>query len=311
MATLLPSVGVTVGWRNHQVLEDFDENDSPKPDKFKEIPSSSLNAIRMSVRKRLPLKQMEINIDENPTWESLESKEKQCPLKKMTRTTKNAFGSVSQKIQKTCQSQSNYLLASPAKTKGHGKQNSSFDNKAKKNASPWTPSHKTSKMTSTTIPFSSTKVTPRSSKRYSPKLGSGKDLKHSEDKDWKSVSRWGGKDGLSLRRSVRTAALKSPYSSPATISSMRQFDRDLESVSMGICQLKRLSRVFDDVISKKEREETILNYHRLMANNLHIMQRTRRFSRPSVQKGARHLRDAVSNWTKIALNSVNVVASKV
>ncbi|XP_030078434.1 protein PIMREG isoform X2 [Microcaecilia unicolor] len=256
MTTPLPSVGIAVSWRNHQVLENFDENDSPKPDNFKKIPSSSsLNTIRMSVRKRLPLKQLDIKLDENPTWESLESKEKWHPLKKMTRTTKNAFGSVSQKIQKTCQNPSEYLLTSPAKAQGIGKQSSCIDNGANKTASPRTPGRKTSKLIPTTNQSSSTKVTPRSSKQFFPKPGSGKDPKHCEDEDWKSISHWVGKDGL--RRSVRTAALKSPYSSPATISKIRQFDVDLESVSLGIHQLKRLSRVFDDAIQRKESDMTV------------------------------------------------------
>nr|XP_033778722.1 protein PIMREG isoform X2 [Geotrypetes seraphini] len=308
MTSPFPNVGVAVNWRTHQVLENFDENDSPKPDKFKKITSSSsLNTIRMSVRKRLPLKQLDIKIDENLTWESLESKGKQLPLKKMTRTTKNAFGSVSQKMQKTCQSPSKYLLTSPAKAKGIGKQNSCIDNRGNKNTSSRTPSRKTSKLIPTTNQSSSTKVTPRSSKRFFLKPDSRKDPKHYED--WKSISHWVDKDGL--RRSVRTAALKSPYSSPATITKIRQFDVDLESVSLGIHQLKRLSRVFDDIINKKERDEAILNYHHMMVHHLQLTQRTQRFSRSSLRRHARRLQHVVSSWTQMALNSINTVASKV
>ncbi|NXA04778.1 PIMRE protein, partial [Sapayoa aenigma] len=53
------------------------------------------------------------------------------------------------------------------------------------------------------------------------------------------------------RRSRRAAALKSPYSSHALARKI-EFDRDLELVSSGICQLKRISQAFDDAIVKEE-----------------------------------------------------------
>ncbi|NXH04414.1 PIMRE protein, partial [Loxia leucoptera] len=52
------------------------------------------------------------------------------------------------------------------------------------------------------------------------------------------------------RRSRRAAALKSPYSSPAP--SSRKIEFELEPVSSGICQLKRISQAFDDAIVKEE-----------------------------------------------------------
>ncbi|NXR68327.1 PIMRE protein, partial [Rhadina sibilatrix] len=55
------------------------------------------------------------------------------------------------------------------------------------------------------------------------------------------------------RRSRRAAALKSPYSSPAPSSRKIEFDCELELVSSGICQLKRISEAFDDAIMKEER----------------------------------------------------------
>ncbi|NWT11677.1 PIMRE protein, partial [Vireo altiloquus] len=54
------------------------------------------------------------------------------------------------------------------------------------------------------------------------------------------------------RRSRRAAALKSPYSSSAPFSRKIEFDRELELVSSGICQLKRMSQAFDDAIVKDE-----------------------------------------------------------
>ncbi|NXR94905.1 PIMRE protein, partial [Hypocryptadius cinnamomeus] len=53
------------------------------------------------------------------------------------------------------------------------------------------------------------------------------------------------------RRSRRAAALKSPYSS-APSSRKIEFDCELELVSSGICQLKRISQAFDDAIVQEE-----------------------------------------------------------
>ncbi|XP_078535454.1 protein PIMREG isoform X3 [Lissotriton helveticus] len=253
MASVLQSVGTTVGWRSHRILEDFDENDSPVPDKFRKIPSSSsLNSIRMSLRKRMPLKPVQVNISENPTWESLEFKEKQRPLQTMRRTAKNAFGNVSQKIQKNCQSQSKYLVASPIKAKTVGQRRSVTGSGAKQSSSPQTPCRRSSKTATATTPKSASKSTPKCNKRIS-QSGSAKKRSNSERKEWRSLAHWVGKDGLSLRRSMRTAALKSPYSSPTAVSRRRQFDNDLETVSTGIRQLRRLSQVFDEVIDRDER----------------------------------------------------------
>ncbi|KFQ68527.1 Protein FAM64A, partial [Phaethon lepturus] len=54
------------------------------------------------------------------------------------------------------------------------------------------------------------------------------------------------------RRSRRAAALKSPYSSPTPASRKIEFDCELELVSSGICQLKRISQAFDDAVVQEE-----------------------------------------------------------
>lgn len=92
----MSSVFQSVRWRNHNVLENIDEQDSPLPDKFRKRPSSSsLNTVRMSLRKRMPLKQVEININAEPDWSRVGIKEKQRPLQSMTVTAKNMFGAMS------------------------------------------------------------------------------------------------------------------------------------------------------------------------------------------------------------------------
>ncbi|KFZ51890.1 hypothetical protein N338_13250, partial [Podiceps cristatus] len=54
------------------------------------------------------------------------------------------------------------------------------------------------------------------------------------------------------RRSRRAAALKSPYSSPASASRKIESDWKLDLLSSGICQLKHISQAFDDAIVQEE-----------------------------------------------------------
>ncbi|NXK23717.1 PIMRE protein, partial [Arenaria interpres] len=117
MVSVLENVKATMAWRKHQLLGDFDEDESPVPDKFKRrASSSSLNTIRMSLRKRVPLHHIELNYHRTPTWESLEARKKCQTLQTIKRTAKNAFGTVSQKIQKSCQSQACSMVTFPAES---------------------------------------------------------------------------------------------------------------------------------------------------------------------------------------------------
>lgn len=94
MASVLQSVGSAVGWRNHEILPDLE--DSPLPDRFRKKSSCNLSALRMSLRKRMPLKEVEINFSEDPTWESLQAKEKSQHLRTLTRMATGVLGTVSQ-----------------------------------------------------------------------------------------------------------------------------------------------------------------------------------------------------------------------
>lgn len=97
MASVLQNVKATMAWRKHQLLADFDENESPVPDKFKRRASfTSLNSICMSLRKRVPLKQVQLNFPKTPTWKSLKARQKCQSLKSIKRTAINTFGTVSQ-----------------------------------------------------------------------------------------------------------------------------------------------------------------------------------------------------------------------
>uniref|UniRef100_A0A673JSX9 Uncharacterized protein n=1 Tax=Sinocyclocheilus rhinocerous TaxID=307959 RepID=A0A673JSX9_9TELE len=92
-------------WRSHANLDESEPDSSPEaPRQFKKITlrsSSSLNSLRMSLRKRLPLKpvQSNVNISETPTWESLQMNQKTSAVHKMTRSAKNSIGSVYQSRQ--------------------------------------------------------------------------------------------------------------------------------------------------------------------------------------------------------------------
>ncbi|XP_053940880.1 protein PIMREG isoform X1 [Cuculus canorus] len=263
MASVLQNVKATMAWRKHQLLADFDENESPVPDKFRTRAAlSSLNTIRMSLRKRIPLKQVELNCHKSPTWENLEARQKRHTLQSIKRTAKNAFGTVSQKIQKSCQSPVRSMVTFPPESISRSGATSSTK---KRSTGPRTPCRKKS--------AASSKSTPRSSKRAS--LGPTRVSEHGERRGFSS---WLDKDSVSLRRSRRAAALKSPYSSPASASRKIEFDCELELISSGICQLKRFSQAFDDAIAEEERQHAISNYYHLMAQNFQSARQTRKLS---------------------------------
>ncbi|XP_077168062.1 protein PIMREG isoform X2 [Paroedura picta] len=235
MASVFQTMGSTVGWRSHQILVDVEE--SPVPDRFRKRSSRNLNAVRMSLRKRMPLKPVEMNFDENPTWESLEAKEKSQNLRALTRTAKNVFGTVSQKLHKSCQESTQTLATVLAKASatGHG-------GPAKtRRSSPRTPRRRSNRLAAASTPTSCTKMVPESDQRSS----------------FQSGSRRCKEDLLPLRRSRRAAALRSPYGSPVSAGLKREFDCDLELISKGIRKLKRLSHAFNDIIAQEESDMTI------------------------------------------------------
>ncbi|XP_027524638.1 protein PIMREG isoform X1 [Corapipo altera] len=278
MASVLQNVKATMAWQKHQLLADFDENESPVPDKFKRKAAlSSLNTICMSLRKRAPLKRVELNFHNTPTRESLEAGQRCQTLQIIKRTAKNAFGTVSQKIQKSCQSPVRSMVTFPAESISRSCATSSTK---KKSTTPQTPSYKT------VTPAASSRGIPRSSKRAL--LGPTRVSEHGERRDFSS---WLGKNAVSLRRSRRAAALKSPYSSPAPARKM-ECDSELELVSSGICQLKRISQAFDDAIVKEERQQATSNYYCLMAENLHSACRSLKPSQ-AIRRQAKKLHQAL------------------
>ncbi|XP_069801386.1 protein PIMREG isoform X1 [Dendropsophus ebraccatus] len=291
----MTSIFQSVGWRNHNVLENIDEQDSPQPDKFRKRPSSSsLNTVRMSLRKRMPLKQVEININAVPDWSKVGVKEKQRPLQSMALTAMNVFGAMSQKVKKNRKNTGHFLLDSPDQFRGTTKQ-SRTPKSSKRSSTPRTP--RCRRLIEEASP--STKVTPKFSKRASPYT------RRAGGSNWRSFSNKVGNEGLNLRRSVRAASLNSPYASPVTGNRRRQFEKDLESVSAGIRQLKRLSRVFDDAILKEERKEAILNYHSVMTKNLRCARHSR-----LAWRSTRRLQRTLEGWSEVALTSISNIGAR-
>ncbi|XP_060139104.1 protein PIMREG [Zootoca vivipara] len=281
MAPVFQSVvGSAVGWRNHKILPDLEE--SPLPDRFRKKSSRNMTAMRMSLRKRMPLKEVEVNFDENPTWESLEAKEKRQNLRTLTRTAKSAFGTVSQKIQKSCQGPTRSLVSSWNKASVGGG-SSSRESAKTQNRPPWTPRRKSDRFATVSTPTSDTRIVSPSGKRSPFQPGSCR-LK---------------KELLPLRRSMRAAALRSPYGSPASARQRRQIDCNLELVSTGIRRLKRLSQAFNDIIVQEERDQAIVNYYQVMAQNLRAAQvRSRNLSQSSLRKRVAKLRWELSSWAE-------------
>lgn len=87
-------------WRAHTVLDESDEPEtSPEvPDRFRKLrSSSSLNSLRMSLRKRLPLRSVQTNsLPENPTSETLKEPPKANTVRKLTRTARNSVSEMCQ-----------------------------------------------------------------------------------------------------------------------------------------------------------------------------------------------------------------------
>ncbi|XP_051960754.1 uncharacterized protein LOC127628106 isoform X1 [Xyrauchen texanus] len=225
------TIAVSGVWRSHAVLDESDPDCSPEaPQQFKKIrSSSSLNSLRMSLRKRLPLKQVQsnVNISENPTWESLQMNQKASAVRKMTRGAKNSIGNVYQRFQRCRQSRQDCLVMTP----GRISDGEEYDCTPKRSTAP------------TMI---TPRRTPRSTSKRTPGGASTPDASVSSVRTVKTRG--------TRRQLVRMAALKSPFASPYTINRRRQFDEDLDCVSKGLRRLKRLSQAFDDAIGSDDRD---------------------------------------------------------
>jgi len=90
-------------WRVHTVLDESDnaESSPEAPDRFRKLrSSSSLNSLRMTLRKRLPLRSVQTNsLPENQTVEPMETQKeppKPNAVRKLTRSARNSVTEVYQ-----------------------------------------------------------------------------------------------------------------------------------------------------------------------------------------------------------------------
>lgn len=96
------ALGSTVSgmWRSHSVLSESEGESSPESvQQFRKMRSStSLNSLRMSLRKRFPLKSVQPNvvISENPTCESFQINKKPSKVTQIKRSAKNSIGNAYQ-----------------------------------------------------------------------------------------------------------------------------------------------------------------------------------------------------------------------
>lgn len=218
-------------WRAHTVLDESDAECSPEaPDHFrKQRSSSSLNSLRMSLRKRLPLRTVQTNsLPENPTWENLKDQPKPSKVDKLTRSARNSISEVYQKFQRTREfSREECLVATPGRICEDEEPGPSVSCTPKR-----TPRRAT---------------TPRRTPRAAtPGRTPGSRARRTPEARVQGVKTGGGR-----RQLVRMAALRSPFASPNTQN--HKFDRDLESVSSGLRKLKHLSRTFDELIGRDDK----------------------------------------------------------
>ncbi|XP_060792401.1 uncharacterized protein LOC132895636 isoform X2 [Neoarius graeffei] len=215
-------------WRSHSVLSESEPESSPEAaQQFRKLrSSSSLNSLRMSLRKRLPLKTVQptTNIPEDPNSEVFQKSKKTSAVTQIKRNAKNTIGNAHQKFQKNMLSRDECLVRTPGRIL-EGEDNEFAPSSAR------TP--KRQAMTPRHTPRSGTKRTPEPS-------GSAV----------RAV-----KTGRTRRQLVRMAALRSPFASPNVENRHRQFDQDLDGVSKGLRKLKRLSQAFDEVIGRDERSK--------------------------------------------------------
>ncbi|XP_076130823.1 uncharacterized protein pimreg isoform X2 [Alosa pseudoharengus] len=249
MTSFASGVGtaVTSVWRVHTQLDESDEPDTSPvaPNRFRKLrTSSSLNSLRMSLRKRLPLKSVQSNVvaeTENPTWESLEMNKKTGAVRQLTRNAKNSITGVYQKFQKRQVSREDCLVATPGRIL-EGEENGFRTPRP----ATLTPS-RTPRSTARRTLRSATKCTPRSATKRTPRRGAACTPEASD-----SVR--GVRSGGGRRQLVRMAALRSPFASPNTMNHRRQFERELDGVASGLRKLKSLSQALNDVIGRDERK---------------------------------------------------------
>ncbi|KAM7398038.1 hypothetical protein PAMA_006079 [Pampus argenteus] len=224
-------------WRAHTVLDESDgaESSPEMPDRFRKLrSSSSLNSLRMSLRKRLPLRSVQANsLPENPTWETTKEQPKPSAVRKLSRSARNSITGMYQRVQRTREfAREECLVATPGRTCVDEEACASTSRTPRRTPGRAATPRRTPKLAATPG------RTPGSRGRRTPEAGVR-----------------GVKTGGGRRQLVRMAALRSPFASPNTQNQRLKFDQDLESVSSGLKRLKHLSKVFDGIIGRDDRKQ--------------------------------------------------------
>ncbi|KAI3373671.1 hypothetical protein L3Q82_022261 [Scortum barcoo] len=260
-------------WRAHTVLDESDgaESSPEAPDRFRKLrSSSSLNSLRMSLRKRLPLRSVQANsLPENPTWETTKEQPKPSTVRKLTQA--------ALRMQRTREfSREECLVATPGQT---------CDGEEASVTASRTPRRTAGRA-----------ATPRRTPRATPGRTPGSRGRRTPEASVRGVKATGGR-----RQLVRMAALRSPFASPNTQNQRLKFDRDLESVSSGLRRLKHLSKAFDDIIGRDDKTST---RERSGGALMRKLDPSGKLCRSNLSRRATHLSNTLGGWAHTAVNTI-------
>ncbi|XP_034033336.1 uncharacterized protein LOC117516578 [Thalassophryne amazonica] len=283
-SSVMDNVGkAVVGvWRAHTVLDESDDAESSPeaPDHFHKLrASSSLSSLRMSLRKRLPLRSVQTNsLPENPTWEHLQAPPKTSGVRKLTRSAQQSITGVCQRLQRNREFMlEECLVATPGRTSDGGETGVSTSR---------TPRHTPGRT-----------ATPRRTPRLTATPRHNPGIKRTPEGD---AGVRGVKTGGGRRQLVRMAALRSPFASPNTQIQRQMFDRDLESVSSGLKKLKHLSKAFNSITGRGDRT-TPREHGGVMIRRLDP---SGKFSRSSLTRRAARVSNMLGGLANTAVNNI-------
>ncbi|XP_034055442.1 uncharacterized protein LOC117535169 isoform X1 [Gymnodraco acuticeps] len=269
-------------WRAHTVLDESDDAQSPQeaPDRFRKLrSSSSLNSLRMSLRKHLPLRSVQTNsLPENPTWETQKEQPKPNKVHKLTRSARNSVTGVYQKLQRSREcAREECLVATPG----------TCDAEEASASNPHTPRRTPGRA-----------ATPRRTPRAAatPRRTPGSRRRRTPEAAVRGVRTGGGR-----RQLVRMAALRSPFASPNTENKRIKFDEDLNSVSSGIRRLKHLSKAFENIIGRDKGTSTKECSGGAVMRKLDP---SGKLSRSNLTRRASNLSTTVGGWAHTAVNTI-------
>ncbi|XP_029784965.1 protein PIMREG [Suricata suricatta] len=227
MASKWPGVGVSVRRRPLQDWEQLEEKEvEPCAGGHQEPTSGALGSLCRQLQRRLPLRAVSLNLGAGPSWKRLENPEPAQGLQAAARSAKNALGSVSQRIQESCQSGTKWLVGTQAKARKRrrGAQQGSGS-----------PAHALGQKS------------PRLCGAAPAYSGLGP-----RERPCHPLSAHLGPRAHPRRQSRREPAFRSLCSSMEPLCSPSESDSDAEPVGAGPQRLQRLSRGLDEAIVAEE-----------------------------------------------------------